>query len=62
MMDTRAIKAVAFRTKSKFNWHDAMLTKEQSIGSKIVKAFPNQKLNNRTVFFKQKNWFLSFKT
>ena len=55
MTDTRTIKAVAFRTKSKFNWHDAWLTKEQSIGSKIVKAFPNQKINNRTVFFKQKN-------
>ena len=51
MTDTRTIKAVAFRTKSKFNWHDAWLTKEQSIGSKIVKAFPNQKKNNRTVFF-----------
>ena len=43
MMDTRTTKAVEFRAKFKINQHDLILTKEQSIGSKIVKAFPNKK-------------------
>ena len=43
MMDTRTTKAVEFRAKFKINQHDPILTKEQSIGSKIVKAFPNKK-------------------
>ena len=44
MKDTRTTKAVEFRAKFKINQHDLILTKEQSIGSKIVKAFPNEKI------------------
>ena len=43
-MDTRTTKAVEFRAKFKINQHDLILTKEQSIGSKIVKAFPNEEI------------------
>ena len=44
MMDKRTTKAVEFRAKLKINQHNPILTKEQSIGSKIVKAFPNEKI------------------
>ena len=55
MMDTRTTKAVEFIAKFKINQHDPILTKEISISSKVVKAFPKKK-NNKTVFcFKQKN-------
>ena len=59
-MDTRTTKVVEFRAKFKINQHDPILTKEQSIGSKIVKTFPNNKRKNKgTVFcFKRKNLFL----
>ena len=43
IMDTRTTKAVEYRAKFKINQHDPILTKEQSTGLKIVKAFPNKK-------------------
>ena len=44
MMDTRTTKAVEFRAKFKINQHDPIVTKKQLIGSKIVKAFLNEKI------------------
>ena len=44
MMDTRTLKAVEFIAKFKINQHDPILTKEKSISSKIVKAFPNKEI------------------
>ena len=58
MMDTRTTKAVEFRGKCKINQHDPILTKEQSIGSKIVKAFPSEKpfaLNEKIDFYFQRH-------
>ena len=58
MMDTRTLKAVEFIAKFKINQHDPILTKEKSISSKIVKAFPNKEiikqffvLNKKTDFY-----------
>ena len=60
MIDTRTSKAVEFRAKFKINQHDPILTKEQSIGSKVIKAFSNEKikeqffvLNEKIDFFPQ---------
>ena len=44
MMDTRTTKAVEFIAKFKINQHEPTLTKEKSISSKIVKAFPNKEI------------------
>ena len=44
MMDTRTTKAVEFRASFKINEHNIILTKKQSIGSKIVKAWPNENI------------------
>ena len=49
MMDRRTTKAVEFRAKFKINQFDPILTKEKLIGSKIVKAFPNEKI--KELFF-----------
>ena len=54
MMDTRTTKAVEFRGKCKINQHDPILTKEQSIGSKIVKAFPNEKIKEQFFVLNEK--------
>ena len=43
MMDARTTKAVEFIAKFKINQHDPILTKEISISSKVVKAFPKKK-------------------
>ena len=43
ILGTRTTKAVEFRAKFKINQLDPKLTKEQSIGSKIVKAISKQK-------------------
>ena len=51
MMDTRTTKTVEFRTKCKLNKHDPILTKEQSIGSKI--AFLNEKIKEKFVFLNE---------
>ena len=48
MMDTRTAESVEFRTKCKLNQHDPILTKEQSIGSKI--AFLNEKIKEQFFF------------
>ena len=53
MMDTRT-KAVEFRAKFKNNEHDPILTKEQSIVSKIVKAFSNEKIIEQFFVLKEK--------
>ena len=53
MMDTRT-KAVEFRAKFKNNQHDPILTKEQSIVSKIVKAFSNEKIIEQFFVLKEK--------
>ena len=44
MIDTRRTKPDEFRAKLKTDQRDPVLTKEQSIGSKIVKAFPKVKI------------------
>ena len=56
MMHTITIKAVEFRAKFTINQHDP--TKEQSIGSKVVETYPNEKkkeqlfvLNEKTDFY-----------
>ena len=54
MMDTRTTKAVEFRAKFKINQHDPVLTKEQSIGSKIVKAFPKEKIKEQFFVLNEK--------
>ena len=54
MMDTRTTKAVEFRAKFKVNQHDPVLTKEQSIGSKIVKAFPKEKIKEQFFVLNEK--------
>ena len=43
MMNIRTTKTVEFRIKFKINQHDPILTIDESIGSKIVKAFSNEK-------------------
>ena len=48
-MDRRTTKAVEFRAKFKINQFDPILTKEKSIGSKIVKAFLNEEI--KELFF-----------
>ena len=55
MTDTRTTKTVKFRAKFKIDQHDTLLTKEQSIGSKIVKTFSNEKIREKFFFFKRKN-------
>ena len=55
MMETRTTKAIEFRAKLKINQQDPILTKEQSIGSKTVKAFPNKKNKGTVSCFKRKN-------
>ena len=51
-------KPVESRTKFKINQHDPILTKEQSIGSKISKSICERK-NNRAAFcFKRKTFFI----
>ena len=57
MMDTRTKKAVEFKAKFKTNQHDPILTKEQSIGSKIVKAFPNEKIKKQFFVLNEKTDF-----
>ena len=47
MMDTRTTKTAEFRAKFQINHHDPKLTKAQSIGSKIVKAFPNENIKEQ---------------
>ena len=54
MKDTRTTKAVEFRAKFKINQHDPVLTKEQSIGSKIVKAFPKEKIKEQFFVLNEK--------
>ena len=54
MMDKRTTKAVEFRAKLKINQHNPILTKEQSIGSKIVKAFPNEKIKEQFFVLNEK--------
>ena len=54
IMDTRTTKAVEFRAKFKINQHDPILTKEQSIGSKIIKAFPNEKIKEQFFVLNEK--------
>ena len=54
MMDTRTTKTVKFRTKFKINQHDALLTKEQLIGSKIVKTFSNEKVREKFFVLNEK--------
>ena len=58
-MDTRTTKAVEFRAKFKINQHDPILTKEQSIGSKIIKAFPNEKIKEQFFVLNEKIDFYS---
>ena len=53
MMHTITIKAVEFRAKFTINQHDP--TKEQSIGSKIVETYPNEKKKGTAFCFKRKN-------
>ena len=57
MMDTRTKKAVEFKAKFKTNQHDPILTKEQSIGSKIIKAFPNEKIKKQFFVLNEKTDF-----
>ena len=54
MMDTITTNAVEFRAKFKINQHDPILTKEQSICSKIVKAFPNEKIKKQFFVLNEK--------
>ena len=51
MMDRGTTKAVEFRAKFKINQFDPILTKEKLIGSKIVKAFPNEKIKELVFLF-----------
>ena len=43
--------------KFKINQHDPILTKEQSIGSKTVKAFPNENIKKQFLVLNEKNGF-----
>ena len=53
-MDTRTTKAVEFRAKFKINQHDPIVTKKQLIGSKIVKAFLNEKIQEQFFVLNEK--------
>ena len=44
IIDTKRTKPDEFRAKFETDQRDPILTKEQSIGSKIVKAFPKAKI------------------
>ena len=56
MMDTRTTKAVEFRARFKINEHNIILTKKQSIGSKIVKAWPNENIIEQFFVFNEKTF------
>ena len=57
MMDTITTKAVECRDKFEVNQDDPILTKEQSIGSKMVKAFPNKKIIEQFFVLNKKRFF-----
>ena len=59
MIDTRTTKAFEVRAKFKINQHDPILTKEQSIGLKIIKAFPNEKIKEQFFVLNEKIDFYS---
>ena len=59
MMDTRTTKAFEVKAKFKINQHDPILTKEQSIGLKIIKAFPNEKIKEQFFVLNEKIDFYS---
>ena len=43
-MDCRAPTAIEFRTKLGFNQHDLIMTKEQSVLTKIIKVFASKEI------------------
>ena len=59
MVATRTTKAVESSAKFKINQHDPILTKEKSIGSKIVKAFSNEKIKEQFFVLNEKIDFYS---
>lgn len=42
IMDFKGPKAIKFRSKLEINQHDAIMTKEQSVTTKILKIFPKE--------------------
>ena len=44
MLDIKTVKAVELKTKLGFNQLDPIMTKQQSIGLRIRKIFPNEKI------------------
>ena len=44
MMDNKTTAVVKFRAKLGIDQHDTILTKENSIGSKIMKVFSDEKI------------------
>ena len=49
-MDCRTAAAVTFRTRLGFSQYDPILTKEQSILSKITKVFEDEKMPQQQSF------------
>ena len=43
-MDFKGSKAIKFRSKLEINQHDAIMTKEQSVTTKILKRFPKEEI------------------
>ena len=44
IMDCRTTTSVEFRTRIGFNQHDPIMTKEQSVLTKIMRVFSNEKI------------------
>lgn len=44
IMDFIGSKAIKFRSKLEINQHDAIMTKEQSVTTKILKIFPKEEI------------------
>ena len=51
-MDCRTATTVEFTTRLAFNQHDPIMTKEQSVLTKIMKVLSNEKYNTATSCFR----------
>ena len=50
----------AIKTRLGFNQHDLLMTKEQSVLTKIMKVFVSEEILLQQFFFKLQNWFVFF--
>ena len=62
MMDTRTTGAVKFRATLVINQHDAILTKEKSIDSKIMKVFSDEEIIEQYFVLNEKLIFIVLRT